>query len=120
MEFYYDDVDGDVMVIRTDGGLNASTADQFVASIEKLVDAGLRKIIVDCGRLEYISSYGLGVLVQLHRRIARHGGDVKIAAVTGVIVDVLRLTRLNRVLAIYPDVARARLAFRPKAGAVDG
>ncbi len=118
MEFFFDDVDDDVLVIRADGGLNSSTADEFVTSIEKLVDAGLRKIIVDCGHLDYISSYGLGVLVQLHRRMGRHGGDVKIASVTGVVVDVLRLTRLNRVFAMYPDVSRARLAFRPTTRAV--
>lgn len=114
MELYYDDVDGDVLVIRADGGLNAGTARQLVESIEKLVDAGLRKIVIDCGGLDYISSFGLGVLVQLHARMARSGGDVKLAAVKGVIADVLRLTRLNRLLAIYPDVPRARLAFRPK------
>ncbi len=115
MEFFFDEVDDDVLVIRADGGLNAGTAAEFVSSIEKMVDAGLSKIIIDCAHLDYISSYGLGVLVQLHSRMVRHGGDVKIASVSGVVVDVLRLTRLNRLFAIYPDVARARLAFRPKA-----
>ncbi len=114
MEIYYDDVDSEVLVVKADGGLNARTADAFVTDLEKLVDTGLRKIIVDCAQLNYISSYGLGVLVRLHSRLARHGGNVKIASVKGVIVDVLRLTRLNTIFEIYPDVDRARLAFRPK------
>ena len=114
MEFYYDDVDDDVLIVTADGGLNARTAEQFVSSIEKLVDAGLRKIIVDCNKLDYISSYGIGVLVRLHNRIARLGGDVKFASVQGLIIEVLRLTRLNTMFAIYSDVSRARLAFRPK------
>ena len=52
MEFYYDDVDSEVLVIKADGGLNARTAEGFVEDLEKLVDAGIRKIIVDCSEIE--------------------------------------------------------------------
>ncbi len=114
METYYDDVDSEVLVVRADGGLNAQTTEGFVEDLEKLVDAGLRKIIIDCSSLDYISSYGLGVLVMLHNHLARHGGDVKIASVKGMIVEVMRITKLNKLFEIYPDVSRARLAFRPK------
>ncbi|MHC4130171.1 MAG: STAS domain-containing protein [Planctomycetota bacterium] len=114
MELYYDDVDGDVLVIKADGGLNNQTAEKFVTDIETLVDAGLRKIIVDCSDLEFISSHGLGVLLRLHKRMKRHEGDVKIASAKSALLDVVRLTRLDRLLAIYPDVPRARLAFRPR------
>ncbi len=113
MELSYDDVDSEVPVIKADGGLNAGTAEGFVEDLEKLVDAGLRKIIVDCSELDYISS-GLGVLIRLHSRLARHGGNVKIASVKGMIVEVMRLTKLSKLFEIYPDVSRARLAFRPK------
>ncbi len=65
MEFYYDEIDGDVLVLRVDGGLNADTAEQFVKSIEKLVDAGLTKLIIDCSKLDHVSSYGVGVLIRL-------------------------------------------------------
>ncbi len=116
MELYYDDVDGDVLVIKADGGLNNQTADQFITDIETLVDAGLRKIIVDCSGLEYISSHGLGVLLRLHQRMKPNEGDVKIASAKSALLDVLRLARLDRLLAIFPNVPRARLAFKPKAG----
>ncbi len=114
MEIYYDDVDSEVLVVKADGGLNAQTTEGFVEELEKLVKDGLRKIIVDCSSLDYISSYGLGVLVLLHSHLANHGGDVKIASVKGMIVEVMRMTKLNKLFEIYPDVSRARLAFRPK------
>lgn len=114
MELYYDDVDGEVLVIKADGGLNSETAEKFVGDVEKLVTAGLGKIIVDCSELEYISSYGLGVLVRLHKRMEQHGGDVKIASAQSAMLNVMRLARLDRLFEMYPDVARARLAFRPR------
>ena len=114
MEFYYDEIDKDVLVLDADGGLNSDTAEQFVTSIEKLVDAGLTKLIVDCSNLDYISSYGLGVLVRLHQRLKARGGHVKICSVKGLIAEVLEFTRLGRLFQMYPDVGQARLAFRPK------
>ena len=120
MEFYYHEIDPAVLVVRADGGLNADTAEQFVESIEKLVDAGLKKLIVDCTRLDHISSYGLGVLVRLHGRMKRHGGDVKFSSVRSVLADVLAVTRLMQLFEIYPDTDRARLAFRPRTGGRPG
>ena len=114
MEFRYDEIDGDLMILTADGGLNQRTADQFVSSVETLVDAGLRRLIIDCSALDYVSSFGLGVLVRLHRRMQTHGGDVKIAAVSGFLAQALQATRLNSLFEIYPDVNRAKLAFRPK------
>ena len=113
MEIDYDDVDSEVLVIKTDRGPNAGATEGFVEDLEKLVDVGPRKIIDDCSALDYISSFGLGVLIRLHSR-ARHGGNVKIASVKGMIVEVMRLTKMNKLFEIYPDFSRARLAFRPK------
>jgi len=113
VEFYYDEIDGSVLILRADGGINKDNAAGFVSDLEKLVDAGLTKIIVDCTGLDHISSYGLGVLLRVHKRLARHGGDVKLAGLHSGLVTLLRVARLDGIFDIYPDVNRARLAFRP-------
>ena len=112
MEFHYDNVQEDILIIKADGDLNAETADAFVESVGKLVDAGLHSIIIDCSGLDYISSSGLGMLVRLHKRMDEKIGDVKIASVKSLIVNVLRMTRLNKVFSVYPDVESARRAFK--------
>jgi len=112
VEFYYHELDRSVLILSADGGLNAETAATFVQQLESLVDAGVKQIIVDCSRLDYISSYGIGVLVRLHTKLARHGGDVKIAGAQSFVLNALNVMRLSRLLAIYPDVDQARLSFR--------
>ena len=112
MEFYFHELDKDVVILSADGGLNSDTAGEFVAQLETLVDSGIKQIIVDCTRLEYISSYGIGVLVRLHNKLAKHGGDVKVAAAQSKVLQVLTLMRMGKVFEIYPDVNAARLAFR--------
>jgi anti-anti-sigma regulatory factor len=54
------------------------------------------------------------VLVRLHSKLAKIGGDAKLACVKGVIEQVFKVTHLNRIFEMYPDVSRACLMFRPK------
>jgi len=106
-------MDNDVLIVSADGGIDRHTSQEFVEPILKLIESGVTKIIIDCKKLTYISSWGLGVLLRLHKRAKAAGGEVKIADVQSRIVDVLNLTHLNRIFGIYPDVNRARLEFRP-------
>jgi anti-anti-sigma factor len=114
MEFFFHELDKDVLILSADGGLNAKTGAQFLGQLDVLVDNGLTKIIVDCTRLESISSYGVGLLVRLHNKLASHGGDVKIAAPKSMVLQALEVMRIGKLLGIYPDVNQARLAFREK------
>ena len=113
MEFYEHEIDNDVLIIAADGGIDRHTSKEFVEQILELIEGGMTKIIIDCGKLTYISSWGLGVLLRLHKRAKTAGGEVKIANVHSRIVEVLNITHLNKIFGIYPDVDRARLEFRP-------
>ncbi len=114
MQFHYAESEGDILIVAADGGLNSQTSEQFVTQIEALIDGGLRRIVVDCEHLTYINSYGLAVLVRLHKQMARHGGDVKVANVHHALMPLLRVTRLADLFDIHADVSRAKLAFRPR------
>jgi len=115
MEFYYRGTDKDVLILSADGGLNSHNADQFVTELQTLVDAGARKLIVDCTKLTYISSYGIGILIRLHKKLAESGGEVKIASVDNPIVKALRLLRLDTVFEIYINSREAQEAFAKSA-----
>jgi anti-sigma B factor antagonist len=112
MEIYYHDTDDDVLILSADGGIDSPAAEELVADLAKLVAAGARKLIVDCSRIDYISSYGIAVLIRLHRKLAERGGDVKLAAVDSRVVRLIELLGLDRVLHLYPNVDAARAAFR--------
>lgn len=111
MEFYYHTVDRDVLVIKADGGIDSHNADQFLEKLGAMIDAGVTKIIVDCTALRYISSYGIGVLVRLHKKLAQRGGQVRLAAVDSAVFKVLRLVRLEHLFHSYPTVEDARRSF---------
>ncbi len=112
MELYYHGTDRDVVILSADGGIDATNAEALVSDLGKLVDDGARKLIVDCSRLGFISSYGIAVLVRLHKKLAERGGDVKLAALESRVARLIELVGLERVFQIYPNVDGARNAFR--------
>jgi len=115
MEFYYHDVHGDVMVVSADGGIDSHTSRQFVDEVCNLIQSGMGKLVIDCAQLTYVSSYGLGVLLRLHKNAKKAGGEVKLCGLGGPLVKVLSVTRLDRVFGIYPDVDTALAAFKKDA-----
>ena len=115
MELYYHELDRSVLILRADGGLNADTAADFVKQLESLIDFGVKKMIIDCAKLTYISSYGIGVLVRLHNKLAKQGGDVKMTSPPSLVLQALNVVGMGKVFEIYPDVNQARLAFREPA-----
>jgi anti-anti-sigma factor len=106
-------IGGDILCIVLEGSLNATTTEEFNQAIKTHLDQGLSKIIIDCRRIEYITSIGLGSLVALQSRLRKKGGEVKLAGVYGLVADTIRLVGLDKVLGIYTDMEYAREAFYP-------
>ena len=104
-------VDEDILVIKLHGKLDAATSPEFNAEVEKHFQQGKRKIIIDCAYLGYISSFGIGTLVTLQARLRKQGGEVKLAAVQGIVAEVLKIVRLDRLLEMYGDIEFARESF---------
>ena len=93
------------------GKLDEVGCDYLLSCVENRIENGYTKIILDCDKLAYISSMGLGMLVRVHSRMKKHGGDVKLASVHGVVADLLSMVRLDKVLEIYPSVGEAIVAY---------
>ena len=106
-------IDGDILAIVLHGNLDSTSAPEFSRQIQTHLDAGHSKIIIDCRYLGYISSLGIGSLITLQTRVRKRGGEVKLAAVFGPVMEVLRLMRIDKILNIYGDLEFARKSFYP-------
>ncbi len=71
-----------VSVIHLEGYLDAHTAPQFERAIQAEVDAGRHRLVVDCEKLTYISSAGLGVFMSFIEEVREQGGDIKICGLS--------------------------------------
>ena len=73
----------------------------------------LRYSVVDLGQIDWVSTPGLGALVEAHQRFAKRGAHLLLARVDKRINNLLIITKLAMVFDIYPSVDAA-LAAREK------
>jgi len=107
--FHYEKVgkDNDIVSVVLSGALDTGNCDYLLDCVAEEILEGRKKLILDCGQLAYISSMGLGKLVQVNARMKKRGGDVKLAAVQGAVAQVLSVVGLNRIFQMYPTVGDA-------------
>lgn len=108
---------GGVRVLALDGFLDAHTAPQFEKVIEENLKQGRVRLVVDCGRLTYISSAGLGVFMSFLEEIREQGGDLKVAALDDNVYQVFDVLGFPALLDIQPSVAAAAGRFAGGEGA---
>lgn len=104
-------IDDDILAVLIHGGLDSTTSDEFDQEIQKHLDEGRTKIIIDCRYLGNLSSIGIGRLVVLQTRLRRQGGAVKLATIHGPAAEVINMVGLDKVLDIYGDLEFARQSF---------
>ena len=97
-------VEVDLTVLSLDGFLDAHTAPQFEAALQEKVDAGQVRLIVDCPKLTYISSAGLGVFMGFIEEIRERGGDIKICGLIPKVAQVFDILGFSALYDIEPDV----------------
>lgn len=84
------------------GELDSANLKEFKVHVKELVAEGFRKIIVDCHDLGVVTSTGLAALLWARSTIFKLGGSIYLTHVSGLVNDVLQLTKLSRLLKIEP------------------
>jgi anti-sigma B factor antagonist len=93
------EVDG-AHIVEPQGYINAHTVRQFEIVLEDLVHGGKFSIILNCRRLTYISSAGLGAIMGLIETVRENGGDILLTDLQPnvyTIFDTLGFTQLYKV-----------------------
>ena len=89
---------GTNLEIALEGRLDTMTAPELEAELKaSLNDADT--LTIDCGKLEYISSAGLRVLLSAHKTMSAKGG-MKVTNVNEIVREVLDVTGFSDILTI--------------------
>jgi anti-sigma B factor antagonist len=110
MEFHAHDTVAGVLVLAADSRLDSYDCDQLMDNLQQAIDAGATAVIVDCSQLGYVSTMSVCRLITLHKRLAEHAGELRLAAVQPPLRRVLHLTRLDQVWRLFPAIDDAAAA----------
>ena len=101
----------DIVILHIQGHLDAHTTLRFEQELEAARHEGALRIVMDCRQLGYISSSGLGMLVDAYRTLDPLGGAIKIAAMSPAIADIFDILGFSKIIGAYASVADAVASF---------
>ncbi|MFN0054612.1 MAG: STAS domain-containing protein, partial [Planctomycetales bacterium] len=77
-----------------------------------LVDEDHRKkIVLDFTNVEYLSSAALGKLITMDKKVKASGGKLRLCSIRADILEVFKITRLDKLFTIRDDREKALDGF---------
>ena len=98
----------DVAIVRVTGRVTLTEGTpEFDDVLQRLVQQGHLRIVLDLADVPYIDSTALGSLLRTHATVSRRGGAMKLLKVKGHVRELLELTRLLSVFEAFDSEAEA-------------
>ena len=107
--FEYEKIGG-LDVIRVKGNrMDASNSAEFLAHVDELTSAGVSRLIVDLSGVSFMDSSALGATVSALKKIGSKG-SLTLVGVSGLVDDLFKLTRMDKVFNMVSTLEEAGLA----------
>lgn len=108
-------VNGITVAKLCDTRLDAAQAVRFKEGLREISEGGANHIVLDMTDIAFMDSSGLGAVVTVMKQMGREK-TLELASLTGAVAKVFKLTRMDRVFAIYPNVDGALVKGMKAAG----
>jgi anti-sigma B factor antagonist len=106
------DESGAVSILRLNGKLmGGPDSDVFQKLVKDLVERGRTDILVDMGKVSWVNSTGLGILISGYTTLKNAGGTLKLVGVNKRIDQIFMVTKLHTIFETFDEEARALSSF---------
>jgi anti-sigma B factor antagonist len=96
---------GQIGIIDVKGSLvGGEETDELRAAVADFMEQGAKKLVIDLGKVTYLNSTAIGVLVSAHTTFSKNKGHVKLCNINKNINNIFVITKLTLVF----DVAETR------------
>ncbi|GMT41728.1 MAG: anti-sigma factor antagonist [bacterium] len=111
MKISKDTFDNDVELVRLDGRLDVHSTPIVLEMFENMIHDSVIKVILDMSKVEFISSYGLGMLVTTLKNIEDKGGSLKLASLQPEIKAPMEVTGILSRFEVFSNAEEALGSF---------
>ncbi len=94
-------------VLSIAGELDVVGAPELRQAVVSAVAGGVRRLILDLSQVDFLDSFGIGVVVGALKRLRQRGGDLEVVCPVPRIRRVFEICDLDRVMALHRSVDRA-------------
>jgi anti-sigma B factor antagonist len=102
---------GSVAVVRIEGHLDTNTSPEAQQHFDGLLKKGTSKILVDCEKVDFMSSAGLRVLLVTVKRLTAAGGSLRISGLNETVQEVFDISGFITIFAVFGTEAEALEGF---------
>lgn len=104
-------LEGSVQVLAISGHLDTKTAPSAEATLNDVIAKGQTQILVDCEKLDYISSVGLRVLLSTMKKLKKANGKLHLSGMNPTVKEVFVISGFSNIFSIFDTSAQALAAF---------
>jgi anti-anti-sigma factor len=98
---------GEVTVLKVIGSVQSKENKAFAAKLAELRTSGVRRLIVDAEKLEYMNSQGIADLMVFYHRHNSSGGEMALVGLRPIVEKVVRAVGLSELVGICDTVEEA-------------
>lgn len=92
-----------VKVLELEGKLDTQNSPDAEEHLARLINAGEKRILVNLGKLDYISSSGLRVLLATAKHLRLTGGELRICSVNDFVKEVFEISGFATIFTIFSN-----------------
>lgn len=100
----------DGVVVSLTGRLDSVTTADFEAYTAPVLAAEPGRVVLNLGRLEYVSSAGLRGILSLAKELQKTGCSLALCGLQGMVEEVIGLSGLDTLLPVYDNLEAATSA----------
>lgn len=100
-----------IIVMDADGALDGYTFPFFEDHLQQVQDQEFNFLVINCRRLNYLSSAGIGVLISIAKEVRERGGDLRLCEVQDRIRTVIEMIGSD-VIRIFESEGAAVSSFK--------
>jgi anti-sigma B factor antagonist len=102
----------DVVILDLHGKILIGEGDDALRdAVNRVVDSGKTKILLNLADVPYVDSAGLGEIVRCYTTVSRKNGKLKLINLTKKIQDLLAITKLLTVFETYDSESEGVRSF---------
>jgi anti-sigma B factor antagonist len=103
---------GTVAVVEISGRLDPGyDRDGLLRATEKLIGEGMRRFLLDLSRVSFITSLGVGALLNMLQLVTQHEGKLKFLNPAHCVRTILSVAKLDGLFETYTDEDEAIRSF---------
>lgn len=96
-----------ISVIQIEGKLDINTFDILESKLNSLIERGIKKLLVDCTGLTFISSTGLRILIMAQKKLSAVGGVIGLFGLNETTRKIFDITVYDKLFPIFNDETSA-------------